>query len=294
MSLLPNFTEGTVEVDGEAIAFAAGGDGPALLLIHGYPQTRLMWHPIAKRLANDFRLVLMDLPGYGRSAAPDAGPERYAKRRMAADALGLMRALGCERFAVAGHDRGARVAYRLALDWPDAITRLAVLDIVPTGAVWDRWSVNRAMRYFHWTFLAQAAPLPETLIGHDPSFFLRRMMASWTKAGDLSAFDPAALNDYETAFANPARVRAMCDDYRAGATIDWDHDRHSLAAGQKIRTPLLVLWGDAYDAGAGASPLDIWKEYATNPSGDAIDSGHFVVEENPDATLAHLLPFFAA
>jgi haloacetate dehalogenase len=201
-----------------------------------------------------------------------------------------MRALGHDRFAVAGHDRGARVAYRLALDHPDAIAALAVLDIIPTGEVWRRAGAQWALRAYHWPFLAQPHPLPETLIGKDPVFYLDYTLASWAKPRDLSPFAPEALAHYRALLQDPARVHAVCEDYRAGATIDHTLDDADMAAGRRIACPTLVLWASHYLAG---SPLEIWRPWCTDVSGAAIASGHFLAEENPQDTLAALVPFLA-
>lgn len=292
--LLDGFERRSVAVEGDRLLVARGGTGPPVVLLHGYPQTHHMWHAVAPVLAERFAVHAIDLPGYGGSDAPALGPERYAKRRMAADVAAVMAALGHDTFAVVGHDRGGRVAYRLALDHPRRVTCLAVLDIVPTGAVWNNFSVSRALRYYHWTFLAQPEPLPETLIGHDPVDFLNRTLASWTRAGDLSAFHPEALAAYRAAFADPARLRASCMDYRAGATLDWRHDDETREAGTVIDTPCLVLWGTAFDAGGGASPLAVWREWAPRAEGQGVDCGHFLCEENPAAVVAALVPFLAA
>ncbi|XWN31482.1 MAG: alpha/beta hydrolase [Devosia sp.] len=291
--LLSGFRKGTATLADVNLAYRTGGTGAPLVLLHGYPQSHVMWHAVAPALAEDHTVFLFDLPGYGASGTPEGGPARYAKRAMAADIVAAMAQLGHHQFAIAGHDRGGRVAYRMALDTPDVVTRLAVLDIVPTGAVWNDFSVARALRYYHWTFLAQPAPLPETLIGSDPADYLDRTMASWTKAKDLSAFHPDAMAIYRAAFSNPGHLHATCEDYRAGATIDWAHDDESVAAGARITAPMLALWGSAFDAGGGRSPLDVWRGWHAAPEGAPIDAGHFLCEENPEETLRHLRPFLA-
>lgn len=289
--LIKGFEAQTVRLTDVALHVAVGGSGPPLVLLHGYPQTHLMWHPIAADLAARFTVYAFDLPGYGRSSAPAGGPPRYAKRRIAKDIIGAMETLGVGRFALAAHDRGARVAYRLALDSPDRVLALALLDIVPTGALWDSFSVARAMTYYHWTFLAQPAPLPEMLIGGDPEGFLRHTMASWTKAKNLSAFDADAIAAYAETFKKPEVIAATCEDYRAGASVDWQDDGASRSAGAMIAAPTLVLWGAHFGAGGGTSPLEVWRPWAREVEGQAIDAGHFVVEENPAETRAALLPF---
>jgi haloacetate dehalogenase len=288
---MEDFETGVVTVGADALAYRARGRGPAVVLLHGYPQTSLMWHRVAPVLARDFRVVAVDLPGYGRSAAPAAGPVRYSKRRMAADIAAVLDGLGEDDAVLVGHDRGARVAYRMALDHPGRVRALAVLDIVPTGAVWDGFDAGRALQFWHWPFLAQPAPLPETMIGRDPVWFIDTLMAGWTRTGDLSAFDPGALAEYRAAFCDPARIRASCDDYRAGATLDRDHDETTRHAAQRIHQPVLTLWGASFAAGGARSPLDVWRAWADHAEGEAIDSGHFLCEENPDETLLHLVPF---
>jgi len=291
--LFPGFAERRIRTAPDVeIHLRAGGSGPPLLLLHGYPQTHAMWHKLAPELARHATLVVADLRGYGASSAPpgDAEHTAYAKRAMAQDCLAVMRALGHARFAVAGHDRGARVAYRLALDHPEAIAKLAVLDIVPTGEVWRRANAEWAIRAYHWPFLAQPRPMPETLIGKDPVYYADHTLASWTRSGDLSPFAADALQHYRALLQDPARVHAVCEDYRAGATIDRALDDADIAAGRRIGCPTLVLYASHYLAG---SPLDIWRAWCTDVAGAAIPSGHFLAEENPNDTLAALLPFLA-
>ncbi|NBN64456.1 alpha/beta fold hydrolase [Pannonibacter tanglangensis] len=271
-----------------------GGDGPPLLLLHGFPQTHVMWHPLAGALARHFRVILPDLPGYGESDLPEGGPEAMGKREVARDLVALMQELGHASFLLCGHDRGGRVAYRMALDHPQAVRRIAVLDILPTQAYWQRMDRAFALKVYHWAFLAQPEPLPERLIAAAPEFYLDHTMASWTGRRDLSAFAPEALAAYRTAFAASDRIRAACQDYRAGATVDLAHDEADLAAGHRITAPLCVLWGGHGIAPGAGTPLDVWRQWATDVSGSAIDSGHFLVEENPAATLAALLPFLLA
>jgi haloacetate dehalogenase len=289
--LFPGFAERRIRTAANVeIHLRTRGLGPPLLLLHGYPQTHVMWHRIAPQLARHATLVVADLRGYGASSAPpgDAEHTAYSKRAMAQDCLAVMRALGYERFAVAGHDRGARVAYRLALDRPEAVSALAVLDIVPTGEVWRRANAEWALRAYHWPFLAQPAPMPETLIGKDPVRYLEHTLASWARPRNLSPFAPEALEHYRALLRDPARVHAVCEDYRAGAGIDRALDDADMAAGRRIACPTLVLYASHYLAG---SPLDIWRAWCTEVAGAAIASGHFLAEENPDETLAALVPF---
>lgn len=291
--LFPGFETHIVDTAGATIHARSGGSGPPLLLLHGYPQTHVMWHRMAPKLAERFTVVVPDLRGYGESSCPPADPERfiYSKRAMANDNVELMESLGFEDFRVVGHDRGGRVAYRMALDYPDKVNRLAVLDIVPTHAVWQGLSAQKAMRLYHWLFLAQPEPLPETLIARAPVEFLDTMCASWTKAGDLSAFSTEALTHYRLSFSDPAHIHASCEDYRSGQTYDDRADAADREAGKKIACPVLALWGRAGLAGTTEMPLAVWREWARNVDGVEIDSGHFLPEENPEATLEALMPF---
>lgn len=292
--LFPGFEARTVETENARIFLRTGGEGPPLLLLHGYPQTHVMWHRVAPLLARQFTLVIPDLRGYGQSSVPesDAGHVTYSKRTMAQDMVAVMAALGHDRFDLAGHDRGGRVAYRLALDAPDTVARIAVLDIVPTHAMWHEFSVNLAMKVYHWLFLAQPQPLPEMLIEKAPVAYLDYTISSWTKLKSLEAFDRRALAHYHAFFSQPARIHACCEDYRAGQTYDLVADEADVASGNKIAAPLLALWGAGGIPGETAGPLDIWRRWATDVSGVAIDSGHFVCEENPADTANALLDFF--
>jgi haloacetate dehalogenase len=271
-----------------------GGSGAPLLLLHGYPQTHVMWHRVAPALAERFTVVCPDLRGYGDSGKPPSDPEHavYAKRATARDMVDLMAALGHERFRLAGHDRGGRVAHRLALDHPERVERLAVLDIVPTRTIFRAANQAIATAYFHWFFLIQAHDLPERLIGAEPSYWLRRMLGAWGSGG-LSVFAPEALAEYERCFADPKVIHGSCEDYRAAATIDLAHDEADLD--QKIRCPLLALWGARGLMELHFEVLACWRERAAGPvTGRALDCGHFLAEERPDETARELLAFFAA
>lgn len=291
--LFPGFQSHWVDTSEGRLFARSGGTGPALLLLHGYPQTHVNWHKIAPLLAERFTLVIPDLPGYGWSFVPQPADDHapHSKRAWGALMVELMEKLGHARFAVAGHDRGGRVAYRLALDEPGRVSALAVLDIVPTGAMWAGMDMRLAMKTYHWMFLAQPHPLPETLIVPQSDFYLDWTLASWTKARSLDAFDRWALDHYRAFFKAPERVRSACEDYRAGATIDRLLDEGDLAAGRQISAPLLALWGAAGIPSETSGPLDTWRRYARSVSGQAIDSGHFVTEENPQATAQALVPF---
>jgi len=292
--LFDGFASQRIDTRGAKIFLRTGGDGPPLLLLHGFPQTHVIWHRMAPTLAEHFTLVIPDLRGYGWSSMPRSGRDHrgYSKRTMAEDMIDVMAALGHPRFAVAGHDRGGRVGYRMALDHPDRLERLAVLDIVPTWAMWHHLSAKLAMKAYHWLMLAQPAPLPESLIGAAPLPFLEYALANWTKQRDLSAFDERALDHYRAAFADPKRIHAFCEDYRAGRTADLLDDEASRAAGQRMACPVLALWGESglpHEAGA---PLDLWHDWCAGPlEGGTVDAGHFLPEENPRATAQALLAF---
>src|SRR5499427_3075619 len=289
---MPEFFTGferrRIETSGAEINLATGGNGPPLLLLHGYPQTHLMWRKIAPRLAADFTVVAPDLRGYGDSSKPPAGPDciNYSKRALAQDQVETMAKLGFERFIVAGHDRGARVAHRLARDHPERIERLALLDIVPTLYRFETIDQKAATASFHWFFLIQPGGLPERLIGAEPEFFLRTMLR------DPAVFEPEIFAEYLRCFRNPETIRATCDEYRAGASIDLVHDRADLS--QKVRVPMLVLWGIHSEQRSGYDVLSVWRDHAENGSGQAIGSGHFLAEEAPDETHLALRSFFGS
>jgi haloacetate dehalogenase len=296
-TLFPGFEARWIDGPAGRIFARVGGEGPPVVLIHGFPQTHAEWHVMAVALAKTHTVVCPDLRGYGWSSAPhgDGGRETYTKRAMGQDIIALMRALGHVRFAVVGHDRGARVGYRLALDEPGSVARLVLLDIIPTIAMWEGMNAARAMQVYHWTFLAQPEPIPEKLIQADPAGWLDHTIASWTRAKELKAFHPLALRSYIDSFNDPSRIHAACEDYRAGATTDVEHDRADLDAGRKIACPVLVLWGEAGIPAKGESPLAIWRgSFAPQAQGQAIASGHFLPEENPADTLAAVEPFLAA
>jgi haloacetate dehalogenase len=266
-----------------------GGHGPPLLLLHGFPQTRVAWRDVAPVLAEHFTCVIPDLRGYGRSDKPESGNggHLYSKRVMALDQIATMRSLGHERFAVVGHDRGARVAYRLALDHPNAISRIAVLDILPTAEMWATANASSAHKAYHWYMLSQPYPLPERLLGRDPIFFLEWTLKSWAAEG--FEFAKANLEDYRVCFSDPASIHASCEDYRAGWTCDRNHDEADRNA-RRIEAPLLVIWGEQYGL-AKADPVGTWRKWAERVEGQAVRGGHFQLEEAADQTAATLLNF---
>jgi haloacetate dehalogenase len=283
------FDLSTVDVGGVSLRARRGGSGPGILLLHGYPESHMMWWQIASALAGTFTVVAPDLRGYGGSGKPDtvADHSTYSKRAMAADAVALMRHFGFDTFDVVGHDRGGRVGYRLALDHPRAVRRLSVLDIIPTAEVWARADRRFALGYWHWPFLAQPYPVPETLIGHDPEWFFLDAQFG----GVIHGFPPAAVEDYRRWFRDPAVVHAMCEDYRAGATFDRRLDEDDRAAGRTITCPTQVLWGTRGALPTWYDPLEVWRAWADDLVGAPIEGGHFFPEENPTATLAALRGF---
>lgn len=291
--LHPGFDSRFTETSVGKIFARIGGKGSPLLLLHGYPQTNVMWHRVAPMLAAEHELVIADLPGYGQSDAPAADPDHspYTKRAMAQAMVEMMETLGHKTFAVVGHDRGGRVAYRLALDHPERVTKISTLDIVPTWDVWNGINAKRAMKVFHWTFLAQPYPLPEMLIGKAPVEYLEWKMLAWNGKAINSVFDPRALDHYRDFFAQPARLHATCEDYRAGQSTDFAIDEADLKAGRKIKAPMLALWGKTGIPAAGENPLDLWRRWAENVNGYALDCGHFLAEERPEETAAALLKF---
>lgn len=280
-----------VSVDGVRIHARVGGEGPPVLLLHGYPQTHVMWHELAPPLAEKYTVVAADLRGYGDSDKPPSHTDHssYSKRAMAADMVGAMNALGYKRFAVVGHDRGARVTHRLCLDHAESVEKATVLDIVPTRHVFA--NVNRALAtaYDHWFFLAEPPDLPEVLIAGAPDYFLRRKLEQW--AGRGSASSAEAMAEYMRCFRDPDTIRATCEDYRAGASVDLEHDDADAAAGRRVTCPLLVLWGAQGFVDTAYDVLNVWRQYADDVRGHALESGHFVAEEAPAETLKALREF---
>ncbi|MBU1375062.1 MAG: alpha/beta hydrolase [Alphaproteobacteria bacterium] len=279
-----------VETDEVSLRVRHGGSGPPVLLMHGYPETHMMWAKVAEGLARDFTIICPDLRGYGGSTKPPSSDdhETSSKRAMARDAIAVMRHFGFETFDVAGHDRGGRVAYRLALDHPQAVRRVSILDIVPTGEVWGRADRRLALGYWHWSFLAQPHPMPETLIAPDPEYFLFKAQFR----GAVHGFDAEAYADYLAAANTPSVIHAMCEDYRAGAGYDRLLDEADRKAGRKIACPVQVLWGGKGALAAWYDTLGVWREWADDVRGQALDCGHFIPEEKPAETLALLRAFF--
>ena len=290
--VLQDFAQSRIATSGAEINVRTGGAGPPLLLLHGYPQTMAMWHKIAPGLAEDFTVVLADLRGYGDSSKPPGGEHHmnYSKRAMAQDQVEVMAALGHERFFVVGHDRGARVTHRMALDHAERVLKAAVLDIAPTLTMYERTDMAFATAYYHWFFLIQPFDLPERLIGADPDFYLEHKNGAWSQVANC--FTAEALAEYKRCFNNPETIHATCEDYRAAASIDLDHDRADHA--RKIACPLLVLWGAGGVVGRSYDVLSVWGERAVNVQGRALPCGHYLAEEAPEETLAELRAFLGS
>ena len=283
--MFEGFTLETIDTDEASIRVRRGGSGPPLLLLHGHPQSHVMWHKVAPRLADDFTVVATDLRGYGDSSKPPtaADHEPYSKRAMARDQVAVMRALGFEQFSVAGHDRGGRCAYRMALDHPERVRKLAVLDIIPTGEAFRRANMAFGLGYWHWFFLAQPAPLPERLLSADPEAYYLR---------DRAHFAPEALAEYQRHVRDPATVHGMCEDYRAGAGYDCALDEADRGT-HRIACPLLALWGKRGMLDGWYDVAAIWRDWADDVQGRALDCGHYLAEEAPDTTYAELRAFFS-
>ena len=290
--MFEGFERRHLETPGADINLVVGGAGPPLLLLHGYPQTHVMWHKVAAPLAERHTLVITDMRGYGDSAKPAGDPQHlnYAKRTMAADQVAVMNALGFDRFSLAGHDRGARCAHRLVLDHGERIDSVAFLDIVPTFDAWERSDRRHAWTSFHWYFLSQDPELPEVMIGADPDFWLSKMLEKW--GADMSAFTPEAMAEYLRCFRDPASIHATCEDYRAGYTIDITHD--AADRNRKIECPVLVLWGERAGSARNHAVLEIWNDRAQDVRGRPLTCGHFLAEEQPEETARELLAFFSA
>jgi haloacetate dehalogenase len=290
--LFPHFRALQVEIDPTVTINAiVGGSGPPLLLLHGHPQTHAIWHRVAPRLAEHFTVVACDLRGYGESSKPQGAPDHanYSKRAMAADMVAVMQSLGFATFRVLAHDRGARVAHRLALDHPQAVERMALLDIAPTLAMYEQTSDTFARAYWHWFFLIQPAPLPERLIEADPAAYVRDVMGR--RSAGLAPFDTRALAEYQRCLALPGAAHGICEDYRAAATIDLEHDRFDRDAGNRLALPLMVLWGEQGVVGRCFDPLAEWQRVAADVQGGALPCGHYIAEEAPDMLLERVLPF---
>jgi haloacetate dehalogenase len=286
----------TVRAHGVGIFVQRWGSGPPVLLLHGFPETHLMWRDVARLLAREFTVICADLRGYGRSGCPPSAPDHapYSKRAMADDLVAVMEKLGFARFSIAGHDRGGRVAYRLALDHPNRVERLAVLDIVPTSTVWDRADARLALGFWPWSLLAQPAPLPEHMLTCAAAAIVDDALANWGSAADNFPADVRAA--YANMLRDPGRAHAICEEYRAAASIDRDHEEADRSAGRRIACPMLVLWAaggslDRWYADQGG-PIALWREWADTVEGQAVDGGHFFPEVTPVETAGYLRNFF--
>jgi haloacetate dehalogenase len=289
------FDAGLHAVNGVEIFARTGGrrDGPPLLLLHGFPQTHAIWHRVAQRLADRFFLVMPDLRGYGDSSKPQGAADHstYSKRAMAADMVALMRSLGHERFGLVGHDRGGRVAHRLALDHAQAVEKLMVIDIAPTLDMYDATDMRFARYYYHWFHLIQPAPLPEKMIGGDPAFYLKWKLGGWGASG-TAYIEPQALAEYERCFCQPEAIHAACEDYRASAGIDLDHDRASRERGEKVACDMRVLWGKRGIVELLFDPMALWRaQCAGHVTGKSVDAGHFIPEELHELTASEIGAF---
>lgn len=290
-NLFPGFERLRLNGSGEAIQLVRGGGGPPLLLLHGHPQTHACWHKMAPALARHFTVVACDLRGYGDSGKPEGRADHgnYAKRVMAQDQVEVMRALGYPRFRVLAHDRGARVAQRMAADHPERVLRLVTLDIAPTLAMYEHTNLAFATQYFHWFFLIRPYPFPERLIGADPELYLKHTLGS--RSAGLAPFSVEAYAEYLRCIRDPRTIHGLCEDYRASAGIDLQHDREDLARGRKVQCPMLALWGGQGVVGKVVDPLVEWRRVALDVRGKALDCGHYLPEEAPGAVLAEALPF---
>lgn len=289
--MFENFEEFEISAGETTIHGRRGGSGPPLLLLHGFPQTHLMWHATAPRLAEYFTVVAADLRGYGSSGTPPstADHQPYSKSAMARDMIVVMRTLGHQRFSVAGHDRGGRCAYRMALDYPSSIVRLAVLDLIPTNEAFNRADMQFALGFWPWSLLAQPSPFPERLIAGAPDLMVNFPLDTWSS--DPTRFPDVVRREYIRQFRDPRHVHAICEEYRAAATLDYAQDETDKGV-RRIRCPVLAMWSKRGPIEAWHDPLQIWRQWATDVSGRAIDCGHFLPEEAPEETADALIAFF--
>ena len=289
---MPDFRIERIRTEGAEIHTAIGGNGPPLLLLHGNPLTHVSWHRVAPLLAEHFTVIAPDLRGYGDSSKPDGGPDHaaYSFRAMGEDNFSLMRQLGFERFAVAGHDRGARVAFRMALDRPDSVSRLAALDIIPTYDLLSGITLGWGLESYHWFFMAQKAPFPEKLICADLDYYINYKLNK--KGVGLSIFAPEAFSEYVRC-TTPEQIHAVCEDYRATVTLDYAFDKADFEAGRKIACPVFALWGENSHVGRHLKPIESWSRWADDLRGHAIPTGHYPAEQRPDLVGPALLDFFS-
>ncbi len=288
------FDRSFVTIDDLALNVVRGGQGQPLLFLHGYPQTHKTWGKIADRFSEEFECIFVDLPGYGDSSIPGTVGDHFSfSKRFTGNLLvALMKKLGHDAFHILGHDRGARVAYRMALDHPQAVRKLGIIEVIPTSDMWDSFNAEMALKAYHWPFLAQPFPLPEKMIGADPVGYLDWTLTSWTKGKNLDVFSEEALESYRAQFLEPARIHAMCEDYRAGAMIDRELDKQDQSDGALVKAPLHFVYARSGFPAQTGNPLGLWRKWATEVTGDPVDAGHFAQEENPNAVLESFLPFF--
>jgi haloacetate dehalogenase len=295
--LLKSFNAGLITVkdptDGDIqISYQIAGEGPPLLLLHGFPETKAIWHLVAPELTKHFTIVATDLRGYGASSKPpgQSNHSTYSKRSMAADQASVMKQLGFDHYFVLGHDRGGRVGHRLAADFPDQVKKLMVLDISPTLAMYEQTTMQFAGGYWHWFFLIQKEPIPERMIGADVDFFMTQFMGG--RHAGLRIFDPACWQEYLEAMKQPECLHAMCEDYRASFTIDLEHDRIDIAKGFKLPMPMKVMWGKHGQVNACFSPIKDWERVANHVFGNTVDCGHYIPEEMPNIVIKEAIDFF--
>ena len=293
--MIEGFAKTTIRCNGVDLSVHRAGQGVPLLLIHGFPQNHMCWERVARQFTRHHDVIIPDLRGYGQSEAPpnEFGNITYSKRTMAQDMADLLTALGIQRTNILGHDRGARVAYRFALDHPARLGKLGIMEIVPTADFWASWTADLAMAAYHWTFLAQPAPLPERMIGADPVAYVDWTLAQWTLSKSLDTFSPAALESYRKQVRDPTRVHAMCSDYRAGATFDRALDEEDKIAGKQISAPLRLLCGAHGFPAKSGNATEVWRRWAQRVEASFCEAGHFVMEENPQAVLSAFESFFA-
>ena len=287
--MLKNFISKKIKTTDALINTKIGGTGPPILLMHGYPQTHLMWHKIAPQLSKKFTVIVTDLRGYGDSSKPKTDNSHivYSKKRMALDQVEVMKALGFEKFYAVGHDRGARVLHRMMIDNQNSVKKAVFMDIVPTLTMYNTADKNFAYNYYHWFFLTQPYDFPERLIGSDPEYYLRKKIKAWGKNKDF--IPKEVFNEYLRCFSKKETIHASCEDYRASFTIDLEHDKNDY--GNKIKNPIYVMWGEYGFVGNNYNVIDVWKEYATDVKGRGLPCGHYIPEESPDETLEFLLEF---
>ena len=287
--MLKNFISKKIKTTDALINTKVGGTGPPILLMHGYPQTHLMWHKIAPQLSKKFTVIVTDLRGYGDSSKPETDKSHivYSKKRMALDQLEVMKSLGFEKFNAVGHDRGARVLHRMMIDNQVSVKKAVFMDIVPTLTMYNTADKNFAYNYYHWFFLTQPYDFPEQLIGGNPEYYLRKKIKAWGKNKDF--IPKEVFNEYLRCFSKKETIHASCEDYRASFTIDLEHDKNDY--GNKIKNPIYVMWGEYGFVGNNYKVIDVWKEYATNVKGKGLPCGHYIPEESPGETLKFLLEF---